>query len=544
MKKLSLLLFLLAFIGLSSCVSIVYPRKQKVTINTDNKESHVYVDNIEVGKGKTVVARVKKKGAKQVVVQTPNSKDNYYVLLPVKRAIGFYPLYLCNIVNLYGFLLDPMVKYGMSFEKLNAMPAALKFPSKAAGDKYINLLGVKVDVKNTEKDFVNFDIYYSKDIQKKFDKAEKNKMEKDIKKEKKEAKKNNGVKKLDDESKKIKNDESQFSESIYKTLKKTGYVDTVNQIFKDNNNTLSIEGVIKKVNTYTVSGKQYSRYFKSKVFMNWYFRNTYGELLDSTKTEDYSGDFCVAYEDVYNTEAYKEKFYKMYADAVDNSFLNLQKNNTFKKYIRIDNSTIAKTNPLLSIKKPVSYVKELSDATYASVIIKRKDGGHGSGFAITNDGYILTNFHVVSGKKFDKIEDVKVILSNGEELSAKVVRFNREKDIALVKIEKTFDKAFLLLKEKSYKNLLEVYTIGAPKSIELGQTVSIGLISNERKVNNNDLLQLSMSVNSGNSGGPLFEKSGALHGVIASKLVGIGTEGISFAIPSYLIFDFLNISYL
>lgn len=143
----------------------------------------------------------------------------------------------------------------------------------------------------------------------------------------------------------------------------------------------------------------------------------------------------------------------------------------------------------------------------------------------------------------DKTENVKVILSTGEEISANIVRYNRNKDVALLKVDRKFDKAFLLAPDKAFKSLMEVYTVGTPKSIELGQTVSIGIISNERNLCNTNLLQLSMSVNSGNSGGPLFEKSGKLHGIIASKLFGIGTEGISFAIPSYMVFDYLNIAY-
>jgi len=112
-----------------------------------------------------------------------------------------------------------------------------------------------------------------------------------------------------------------------------------------------------------------------------------------------------------------------------------------------------------------------------------------------------------------------------------------------LKVEYNFEKAFLLTSEKTFKNLSEVYTIGAPKSVELGQSVSIGLISNERNSNNNNVLQLSMSLNGGNSGGPLFDKTGVLHGVIQAKLVGKDTEGVGFAIPGYLIPEYLKISY-
>jgi S1-C subfamily serine protease len=52
-----------------------------------------------------------------------------------------------------------------------------------------------------------------------------------------------------------------------------------------------------------------------------------------------------------------------------------------------------------------------------------------------------------------------------------------------------------------------------------------------------------MSVNSGNSGGPIFDSKGNLHGVVVSKLVGKNTEGVSFAVPSYLLTEYLNIEF-
>jgi S1-C subfamily serine protease len=206
------------------------------------------------------------------------------------------------------------------------------------------------------------------------------------------------------------------------------------------------------------------------------------------------------------------------------------------------NSDFTSKDEKLSIFTPKSSVKTVEEASLASVIIKRNDKGHGSGFAISNDGYILTNFHVIAGKTTDQLEGIKVILSNGEELEAKVVRYNRARDIALLKVDYQFEKAFALKSSKDFNSLQEVYTIGAPKSIELGQSITKGLISNERNANNNSLLQLSISINGGNSGGPLFDTNGLLHGVIQSKLVGYATEGVGFAIPSYLIADYLNIT--
>jgi S1-C subfamily serine protease len=274
---------------------------------------------------------------------------------------------------------------------------------------------------------------------------------------------------------------------------------------------------------------------KAGIGMQWYIKNIYDEIIDSVYTYEYSGEYKINFSKVTNVETF-------YNDAVENNYLRLRQTNEFQKIIVLSTDFSSKDEKL-SITQPKSIVKAVEDASLASVIIKRKDKGHGSGFAISNDGYILTNFHVIAGENIDQLEEVKVVLSNGDELDVKVVRYNRACDIALLKVDYDFEKAFLLKSTKEFKNLLDVYTIGAPKSVELGQSVTMGMISNERKANKNNLIQLNMSINGGNSGGPLFDKTGLLHGVIQSKLVGYATEGIGFAIPAYIIPEFLNISF-
>ena len=201
------------------------------------------------------------------------------------------------------------------------------------------------------------------------------------------------------------------------------------------------------------------------------------------------------------------------------------------------------TESVLNLGGGQAYIAEKSDASLASVSIKRKDKGHGSGFAVSKDGYILTNYHVIASSDPSKQEELTVVTSSGKELPAKVVRFNKSRDLALLKVESNFDKVFKISSDKTFKNLQDVYTIGTPKSIELGQSVTTGIISSERNANNNELLQLNMSVNSGNSGGPVFDANGNLHGVVVSKISGQNTEGIAFAIPAYKIAEYLNIAY-
>ena len=128
-------------------------------------------------------------------------------------------------------------------------------------------------------------------------------------------------------------------------------------------------------------------------------------------------------------------------------------------------------------------------------------------------------------------------------MDCSVVKVNKFQDLALLKVDKQFKKAFVCSDQKTFRKMEDVFTIGAPKSISLGQSISTGIISNERKINNNNLIQLNMSINSGNSGGPVFDSKGNLHGVVVSKLVGRNTEGVGFAVPSYLLQEYLNIKF-
>ncbi|MBC7412631.1 MAG: serine protease [Bacteroidia bacterium] len=537
---------------LSGCVSIFMPKKQKIKINTDNAKTTVYIDNEEFGKGSEVKGKVKKDGAKQVVLQTPGYKDQYAALIGMRRPIAYYPMIILDIPLYYGLVFDLMNPKGISYNKTNTFKSEDKLVLRdAAKEKRIDISNIKLSIKNRDRDINSFYLAYSTDLAKTMKDAEKKADSKqakaDMKKKKADMKKKKGKSLNEAENNEIKYDDIKYSENVYKTLRNTGYVDTLNKVFTDDNNTVILEGNIKKLNTYFISKKSVGgAYQKAKLFTTWYIKNSYNEILDSIDTQDLSGDFAYPEGSVFNgsrdKEDYNTTLSKMYGDAIDNSYLRLHKNTKFTKYLKQEpNFTI--NDPQLSIGKPQSAVVSKADAGYASVIIKRKDKGHGSGFAISNDGYIVTNYHVVADKYPGKLSPIKVITNDGEELEATIVRYNKFRDLALIKVDYKFKKAFEVSNTKAFEPMQDVLTIGAPKSVELGQSVSTGIISNERKANNNNVLQLSMSVNGGNSGGPLYDTNGKLHGVIVSKLVGTNTEGVSFAIPSYLMQDYLKIEY-
>lgn len=532
----------------TSCTAIFIPGKQKVNFTTDNDSTIVSIDKEEIGKGKSFEHKIYKRGLQQIVLKTPGYKDEHVMLRPYRRSPAFYPLAVLDLPFLvmgYGQILINLEK-SLDYPKNVDFKNQVFYDERTKDQRYIKVNSIKVDIKDQTKDIkvyyvndqedIDAKLYEEIELRKKNDEEARLKEQERLDKLKKKKKNKIPSTTLNEkkDGKSIFTDDTRFSEDLFNILLETGYVDTVNRIFQDDNNTMIVQAKIQKIDEFIIDGGT-TNYRKLGLGISWYLLNMYDEIIDSTHVYNFSDPFVTKY---YVTPDYVE----MVGDAIARSFHELRKTDLFNKNIGVQTDFTSKEAPLVLVK-PKSIVKELSDASLASVIIKRKDGGHGSGFAITEDGYILTNYHVISGELESKQAEFKVLLANGLSLDAKIVRFNRARDIALLKVEYNFEKAFVLSSEKTFKNLSEVYTIGAPKSVELGQSVSIGLISNERNSNNNNVLQLSMSINGGNSGGPLFDKTGVLHGVIQAKLVGKDTEGVGFAIPGYLIPDYLKISY-
>lgn len=162
--------------------------------------------------------------------------------------------------------------------------------------------------------------------------------------------------------------------------------------------------------------------------------------------------------------------------------------------------------------------------------------GVGSGFILSEDGYIATNNHVVSGAT-----KITVVLDDKTEYEAELVGADAVTDIAVVKI----DAENLPVMERGNSDELKVgdlaVAIGTPASIELAGTVTDGIISAvDRKIDITDdygrviktmtLIQTNATINPGNSGGPLINGKGQVIGINTMKLTD-EFEGIGFAIP-------------
>ena len=161
--------------------------------------------------------------------------------------------------------------------------------------------------------------------------------------------------------------------------------------------------------------------------------------------------------------------------------------------------------------------------------------GIGSGFIINEEGYVLTNYHVIQGAN-----QVTVTLNNEEEVSATVVNYDAEKDIAMLKLaEGTTVPAVAELgdSDEIYPGA-EVIAIGTPLSKNFAYTLTKGVISGNNRTIEGDsgaklsLIQTDAAINPGNSGGPLVNTRGQVIGINSMKIGGqAGVEGIGFAIP-------------
>jgi serine protease Do len=196
----------------------------------------------------------------------------------------------------------------------------------------------------------------------------------------------------------------------------------------------------------------------------------------------------------------------------------------------------AKTGFYTSPNKPgpLGSVRDLVKQIGEAVVQVRTPGGLGSGFIINEDGFLMTNFHVIEGETQILVE---VYLQRNGQLEPKdykkvrIVAINKFEDMALLKIEDKDAPKFKYVALGSADALAvgeHVFAIGSPLGLE--RTVTEGILSTKTRELQGELyLQTTTQINPGNSGGPLFNMSGEVVGITNMKIT-FG-EGLGFAIP-------------
>lgn len=157
----------------------------------------------------------------------------------------------------------------------------------------------------------------------------------------------------------------------------------------------------------------------------------------------------------------------------------------------------------------------------------------GSGIIMSEDGYIITNAHVVEGAT-----SLKVMTSDGETYEAQLVGSDTVTDLAVVKIDATGLTAAEFGSSEDLRVADKVMAIGNPGGHELSSSVTIGYVSAlNRAIANNttgytmEYIQTDAAINPGNSGGALINEYGQVVGINSAKISATGYEGLGFAIP-------------
>ena len=184
----------------------------------------------------------------------------------------------------------------------------------------------------------------------------------------------------------------------------------------------------------------------------------------------------------------------------------------------------------------VVFIESLIPANGSTYHTKRFTKSTGSGVIISNDGYIVTNNHVIQNA-----ESIQVTLNNNKEFVAKVIGFDEQTDLALLKIEST--QLDYVIFGNSDSLMIGEWVLAVGNPFRLQSTVTAGIVSAKARNINvlekqgiESFIQTDAAVNPGNSGGALINTNGELVGINTAILSSSGGyEGFSFAIPSKLV---------
>ena len=212
---------------------------------------------------------------------------------------------------------------------------------------------------------------------------------------------------------------------------------------------------------------------------------------------------------------------------------------TINKNGQVESSTISIKNNSVSTENAVA--KKSLDSVVGITTVGVQENmffqgrvveGVGSGVVVSKDGYILTNAHVVQDGKAEKIE---VLLTNGKKSSAKLLWYDTTLDLAVIKTDMTGLKPVEMGDSDKVQIGDKAIAIGNPLGLDLQSTLTSGYISGKDRtitlqngLQMDGLMQTDAAINSGNSGGGLFDQEGKLIGINTAKA---SAEGIGFTIP-------------
>lgn len=318
-----------------------------------------------------------------------------------------------------------------------------------------------------------------------------------------------------------------FDKGLNDFLVNTGHLDTLNKISLNNFSKIKLNLTLNSITEY-----KFSYYCSVEIKSKIVFPSNFGTI----KEKEYTGKSYIGYDNSNEKESNNKALIENALEHIIVSMLNDPELVNYLKNPEKEQKKMVDAQPEIFIKNQLSTASNLENATNAVVTIIEKNG-HGSGCIISNDGYVVTNYHVV-GKD---TAEVYAVFTNGAKRRCRFIRANPIYDLSLLKIDTAIANPLKINNSKNISVGSDVFAIGTPEDISLGQSITKGIVSAKRTFENKIYIQSDVSVNSGNSGGAMTNKDGELIGIVNAKLVGYGVEGVSFAIPVYYIEEFLRL---
>ena len=201
-----------------------------------------------------------------------------------------------------------------------------------------------------------------------------------------------------------------------------------------------------------------------------------------------------------------------------------------------DRQTSQQTPPPVTTP-PADYAGLVEQVMPSMVFIQNSKGTFGSGFFVSAEGDILTNYHVIDGS-----ETLTVITHDGRKINALVKDYDSVRDMALLKINLQTSVQYLNISNTLPRQGEAVIAIGNPSSKEhiYDNTVSNGIVSAIRRVDNNLWVQFTASVSPGSSGGAVINLQGEVIGMTTWGESDSRSQNLNFAVPSTVLIRFLS----
>lgn len=518
MKLLAQKIFLFALIiGITGCVTIFGRKKQNVKITSATPDANLSIDKKSVDND-TIKINLDKNYPHSVTASKEGYKSRSSVLSLEKISLWFFgdiavaPAFY-GVFTFVSLLIDGSTSpvKQRRFKPKVEIDSLIALPKKKSNEKYIWVEDVYI---NLRKGDVLGKYYLST-----------GKMRRD---------------KAFDEYKAYENaiyDAPQFKHDMNEILLSYGYSDTSENVIPSSWNSLFLTSKIKKLNTKLAilrssnDVSQRSALIKIDLDVEWTLYDGFGNEIFNAITYGTSDDAWG------NVETNELLFQKSMKDAIEYAILDLYTKPEFLELIILDQGLeTGKNNQVTEITRlPSNETSNKLEEQLKSIVRISSNNFNSTGVIISSDGYIITNYQIISGGK-----QVKVKLAE-KELKADVISTNAQLNLALIKVESdSLQPINWDLTEQSEIGE-QIYTLSFSRLEVLNKYVSSGIVSGTRIFQSKPYIQSDVPMSFGNSGGLMVNSNGEIIGILNAKVNSEEVEGIGFAVPMREVLSGLNI---